>query len=123
MTNSLRGYFVFLVLFILLVIVLAILQLVPSTSLEPSYRYKYRYEKFVKLLSDEERKLFFEKNYKDCASSLDKRMVQDEKLRKKILEIKEYESIETFPTELMLEYFGYYMYREVLKYNPNYKFE
>ncbi len=123
MSNSLKWYFVFLGFFILLVTVLSFLQLFPSTSLEPSYRYKYRYEKFVKLLNDEERKLFFEKKYKECALLLDKRISEDEKLRKSISEIKDFEVIETFPTELMLEYFGYYVYNEVVKYNPNYKFE
>lgn len=123
MKNSLKGYFVFLGLFILLVIVLAILQVIPSTSLEPSYRYKYRYESFVKLLNNEERNLFFQGKYKECAKFLDSRISNDVKLRNKIQEIKESEAIDTFPTELMLEYFGYYVYNEVLKYNPGYKFE
>ncbi|MEN2998840.1 MAG: hypothetical protein ABDH28_07405 [Brevinematia bacterium] len=121
MKNSLKGYFVFLGIFTLLVIILAILQLIPSTSLEPAYRYKYRYESFLRLLNDEEKKLFLQGNYKECAKLLELRMTKDEKLKNRILEIKEFEAIETFPTELTLEYFGYYLYNEVVKYIPDYK--
>lgn len=122
MSNALRWYFVFVGIFVSLVVVLAILQLIPSTSLEPSYRYVHRYESFVRLLNEDERRLFFEKKYEECAKLLDDRMSRDENLKKQIQKIKEFEAIDVFPTPLMLEYFGYYVYNEVIKYNPNYKF-
>ncbi|MGC8964130.1 MAG: hypothetical protein ACP5KI_02025 [Brevinematia bacterium] len=114
-------YYVFLGFFILLVLVLGILQFIPATSLEPSYRFKYRFESFLNLLNNEERKLFVEGNYRDCAKLIDERIKQDEDFRKKIEKIKESEAIDPFSTEVMLEYFGYYLYNEVLKYNPSYK--
>lgn len=123
MSKAVRSYLIFVIAFSALVGILAIFQFLPSTSLEPSYRYKYRYENFIKLLSDEERKLFFEGKYKECAKSLDERISNDANLRRKIQEIKEFEAIDTFTTEVMLEYFGYYVYNEVLKYNPGYRFE
>lgn len=123
MSKSLRSYLVFLGIFIVFVVILSILQLIPSTSLEPSYRYKHRFESFVRLLNEGERALFFKGDYKNCAKLIEDRMKKDENFRRKIEDIKEFEVIDTFPTELMLEYFGYYVYNEVLKYNPGYKFE
>ncbi|MCX8029432.1 MAG: hypothetical protein N2712_05495 [Brevinematales bacterium] len=122
MSNSLKAYFVFLSVFLLLVVVLGILQVIPATSLEPSYRYKHRYESFVRLLNEEERKLFFEKKYEEASRLIDERIKADINFSNSIMRIKEYEVIETFPTPMMLEYFGYYVYNEVLKYNPDYRF-
>jgi hypothetical protein len=121
MKKGLVFYYVFLGVFVGFVFVLSILQLFPQFSLDPGIRYKYRYESFVKLLNQEEKNLFLSGDYEKCAKLLDERIMKDENLRKNIQTIKEYEVIDTFRTGEMLEYFGYYMYNELKKYNPNYE--
>lgn len=114
-------YYVFLGIFILVVLLLCILQFIPATSLEPSYRFQHRFESFVSLLNEDERKLFLEGEYEKCARLIDKRLAEDENFKKKLEKVKEEEAIDTFSTEVMLEYFGYYLYNELIKYNPDYK--
>jgi len=123
MKKSLLFFYIFLAVFVSFVVLLSILQIIPQYSLDPSIRYKYRYESFVKLLNEKEMDLFFKGDYQNCAKLLDERMKEDDNLRKKIQGIKEYEVIDAFRTGEMLEYFGYYVYNELKKYNPNYKFK
>ncbi len=124
MNKGLISYYIFLGVFIAFVLVLGILPYIfPFLSMEPAVRYEYRYESFVSLLNEEEKKLFFERNYSECAKLIDRRVREDTSFSNKLAQIKEFEVIDTFDTSTMLEYFGYYVYNELLKYNSNYSYD